>query len=221
MKTVVALSAVCLLAVSCSGDGSGESVGTTTSAPASSSSSAVATTTAEVDDGRPRANADHFHSTYLLYVCGEKVRPFVEDLREDITGIHTHGDALIHIHPFLERSAGKNATLGVFFTESLGHLSDTKLAIPSGEFEEGVDMCDGESAEIRVLKWSTVEDVSPTVHTEDLSSVRLDQRHERDGQLFTIAFVAESTPDRSIPRPDDTRLREYLGLPPVEVALGL
>lgn len=178
----------------------------------------TSTTIAEVDDGRPLANRDHFHSTYLIYACGEQLRPFGEDTRDDVTGIHTHGDALIHIHPFLERAAGINATLGVFFTESLGHLSDDVLVVPTGEYEEGVDTCDGEPGQIRVLKWDTIDDVSPTVFTEDLSSIRLDQPDEFHGQLFTIAFVSESTSNRSIPRPDDTALRRYLGLPPAEVA---
>jgi len=213
-----------LLIAACSADASdvsGTTAATTITSTSTTSTIAESTTTvAQVDDGRPRVNEDHFHSTYLLYVCGEKVRLFPEDVREDITGIHSHGDDLIHIHPFLERAAGQNATLGVFFTESLGHLSDDVLVVPTGEFEEGIDMCAGEPAEIRVLKWDTVDDVSPTVHTEDLARIRFDQPHAREGQLFTIAFVASSTSDRSIPRPDDTLLRQYLGLPPVEVALG-
>ena len=221
MRLLVTFSVSCLLVVACSGDGRDDfSVAVTTSTSTTSAAAESTTTVAAVADGRPRANEDHFHSTYLIYVCGEKVRPFPEDSRDDITGIHTHGEGLIHIHPFQERVAGKNATLGVFFTESLGHLSDHLIAVPSGEFEEGIDSCGGEPADIRVLKWDTVDDVSPTVYTEELAGIRFDQPHQREGQLFTIAFVASSTSDRSIPRPDDTLLREYLGLPPVEVALG-
>ena len=29
-------------------------------------------------------------------------------------GIHSHGDGLVHIHPFTAAEAGKNATLGKF-----------------------------------------------------------------------------------------------------------
>ncbi|MDG1489018.1 MAG: hypothetical protein P8R36_01905, partial [Actinomycetota bacterium] len=46
--------------------------------------------------------ANHWHSAYSVYVCDE-ISPsvYVNDSDDDRTGIHTHGDGLIHIHPFL------------------------------------------------------------------------------------------------------------------------
>lgn len=48
--------------------------------------------------------ADHWHSAYSIYVCDE-ISPWVyfDDSGQDTTGIHSHGDGLIHIHPFVTR----------------------------------------------------------------------------------------------------------------------
>ena len=60
----------------------------------------------------PVVNQDHWHAAYGVYVC-DAFRPPVTDVSsDDTTGIHTHGDGIIHTHPFVASAAGKNATLG-------------------------------------------------------------------------------------------------------------
>src|SRR5690606_25803270 len=41
---------------------------------------------------------DHWHQAYGFYVCDSFLPPLVAVVR-DRTGIHTHGDAVIHTHP--------------------------------------------------------------------------------------------------------------------------
>ncbi|MDE0804481.1 MAG: hypothetical protein OSA99_14305, partial [Acidimicrobiales bacterium] len=59
----------------------------------------------------PLANVDHWHSSYGFYVCDS----FQPDLPEFVApqngGNHTHGDGLIHVHPFATSRSGENATL--------------------------------------------------------------------------------------------------------------
>ena len=51
---------------------------------------------------------DHWHTAYGVYVCDE-LSPvmFPNDSSDNRTGIHTHGDGLIHIHPFVSSVTGQ------------------------------------------------------------------------------------------------------------------
>ena len=56
---------------------------------------------------------DHWHSAYDVYVCDTFRSKIV--LETDPNGIHSHGDGLIHIHPFNKLASGRDAVLGEFF----------------------------------------------------------------------------------------------------------
>lgn len=64
-------------------------------------------------------SGDHWHAAFAVNVCGEWLSDPAEfetaagnpGVR---TGIHTHGDGFIHIHPFYGSEGGDNATLGKF-----------------------------------------------------------------------------------------------------------
>jgi len=161
---------------------------------------------------------DHWHSAYGVYVCDELSPIFFEnDSVDDRTGIHTHGDGLIHIHPFVSTITGQYATLGAFFNENQTVLDDSTFELPSKVVLSENDFeCNGESAEIRVLKWNTLAAEKPVVFTENLRDVRLNE----NGQLLMFAVVAEGMDDSEIPRPDDTYLRQYLGLSEEQRPLG-
>lgn len=164
--------------------------------------------------GAPEARLDHWHSAYQIYQCGEIVPTvYPDDSVEDLTGIHSHGDGLLHIHPFISAVSGQFATLGVFFDEGEWELTDSSIELPSGTIIRESDFScggeDGEPAEIRVLRWNSVDAETALVFTEDLAKVGLSQ----NGQLFTFAIVDPSTDSADIPRPDDAFLRTYLGIP--------
>lgn len=62
---------------------------------------------------------DHWHASLDVNVCGQWLGPAPEfETRADSSdirvGIHSHGDGLIHIHPFNSSESGKHATLGRF-----------------------------------------------------------------------------------------------------------
>jgi hypothetical protein len=161
---------------------------------------------------------DQWHSAYGVYVCnGLDPSVFANDSKDDRTGIHTHGDGLIHIHPFVSTVTGQYATLGAFFNENQTVLDDSNFELPSKVVLSENDFeCDGEKAEIRVLKWNTLAAEKPVAFTEDLRDVRLNE----NGQLLMFAVVAEGMDDSEIPRPDDTYLRQYLGLSEEQRPLG-
>ena len=163
------------------------------------------------DNSAPRAGEDHWHSAYEINICGE-VQPIMpNDSVDDRTGIHTHGDGLVHIHPFLASVQGRNATLGVFFEEGGFSISDDRLVVPSGTYDEADATCNGNPAEIVVLKWVNVSADDPVVFRDGLADIRLDNNDPRRGQLFSIALVEQDADlDFAALKPNRDFLENYI-----------
>ena len=90
---------------------------------------------------------DHWHAAYEIWVCGEK-QPALPRFE---AGVHTHGDGLIHIHPFNSSEEGSGAALGKFFEYGGYTLTSDSLVIPGVALRNG-DVCqDGKPGQIRVL----------------------------------------------------------------------
>lgn len=129
---------------------------------------------------------DHWHSAYDIYVCDTFRAKIVDET--DPNGIHTHGDGIMHIHPFNSLASGKNATIGQFFAAYGGRIDDTSLVLDTGEeIVEGGD-CGGEPTVLKVARFDAQDrDRAPDVVTEDLADVR----YLKNLEAFTIAFVPE------------------------------
>ena len=177
--------------------------------------------------GPPRLG-DHWHSLYEIYECDDFIVDVYPNDFEDFTGIHTHGDKLIHIHPFVSTVTGQFATVGAFMREIEVEFDDSRIELPDGTvLDESGSECpspDPQSddpaiaepaAELRVLRWETVQAEKALAFTEDLRDVRF----LGDGQIFVFAFVHPSVDNADIPRPDDAFLRAYLNLPPEDQPL--
>lgn len=118
---------------------------------------------------------DHWHVAYGIYVCGAFL-PGPDNGRDPL-GIHTHGDGLIHIHPFSRTAAGANADLGLFFSSRGDRLDDRALRWEGDQWTEGEETCDGRPGEVVV--------VTPEARvTTDVAALRL-----VDCSWVTIAFV--------------------------------
>ena len=77
--------------------------------------------------GAPRSGEDHWHATYTYYVCGEKQpnAPTWEGV-----GVHTHGDGVVHIHPFSPPEEGQGARLTKWFDYGGGKLDGDEIRLP-------------------------------------------------------------------------------------------
>ena len=147
--------------------------------------------------------SDHWHSAYGIYDCAtQSYLPPVNDVGPDALGIHTHGDGLMHIHPFSANATGKGATLEVFLDQVQIDISADRIRLATGEeLEAGVD-CDGEPAVIQVLRWSdalAADTTDPEVITEDMEAARFLKNIE----AFTFARAplgADIPPPPSIPQ---------------------
>ena len=164
------------------------------------------------DLGGPPQLGDHIHVAYGINICGEFANP-IPEFESDI-GIHTHGDGVMHVHPFSSLGAGANATLGRFLKDAREgqppvdvSVSDTKLVYEGETFEEGEAKCDGvDDSELRVAYWKDVADTeaAPVITTGAFADLRL----TADGSGITIFY---GDPKAEIPLPPTAENLEALG----------
>ena len=131
------------------------------------------------------AVGDHWHTAYGIFVCDHFLTP-MQNIT-DVDGIHTHGDGLIHVHPFNSKTTGANADLGAFAKATGMTLTDTNIADEEfGSVKAGED-CNGKPMHLEVAVWDSAAATTPTIHTKDLASVAFD----RDLSVMTIAAVPD------------------------------
>jgi hypothetical protein len=138
---------------------------------------------------------EHWHAAYGFYVC-DAFQPPVTDAIEDRTGIHTHGDGIIHIHPFTNAYAGKNATMSAWGQTVDIQFGSNSWTLPDGtKYSNGYD-CSGQPAQLSVYKWSADDpSAAPQVFTSNFGDIKLDA----DRSVFTFAVVPDGT---EVPKPD-------------------
>ena len=127
---------------------------------------------------------DHWHAAYGVNVCGEWLPP-LRDQAPDESGLHTHEDGLIHIHPFSTRYTGERATLNAW-GEIVGlEVGEGSLTLPDRELSDGDD-CGGEPGVVRVAVWDAPGAGEPRLLESDPGDHALS-----DGEVVTISFQPE------------------------------
>jgi hypothetical protein len=135
---------------------------------------------------RPKVG-DHWHAALGVYEC-DHFAPNVKDSGRDPHGMHTHGDGIVHIHPFDRTASGANATLKVFVETVDMQLSATTFKLPgeSKTYKNG-DKCKGKAGEVEFYvngkRWTG----NPT------------QFRPKDQDLLVLAFVPSKTKVPTIP----------------------
>ncbi len=165
--------------------------------------------------GSPTIN-DHWHQAFGIYVC-DTFQPKLTGTKEEttvdsagntvlvnekfsLTGIHSHGDGIIHYHPNSSRSTGNRAKLGVFLDVYGLKLTDTSLEMPAdqgGEKWSTKDTkCDGKDTELRVRVWDDYKN-KDSFHdvVTDFNNIRI----TNDGMVIAVGFVPKGA---DIPMPD-------------------
>ena len=159
---------------------------------------------------------DHWHMAFGINVCGN-YRPDLGELVN--SGIHTHGDGLIHVEATNSAETGENATVGKFVRdyENGFSVTDTELSLPGGDaFVEGDDDCSGDDAQVAAYLWDDRQDDEPEIITEDIGGIRIG-----DQQLITFSFNppdAELGPPPSASSLNDPNAAEGGGAPGTSVA---
>ena len=154
---------------------------------------------------------DHIHQAFSINVCGEWL-PDIPEFESPV-GIHTHGDGVIHIHPFSQLGAGANATLGRYLKDARddGGLdisaSSSKLTYLEETYEEGEHECEGvEEPQLRLAYWPNVQDEAsePEITTGGFNDLRLTE----DGAGLVFYY---GDPDADIPKPPQAAQLAELG----------
>lgn len=145
---------------------------------------------------------DHWHSAYAIYDCTtESFLPDLADPQTPNSGIHTHGDGVVHIHPRGSDATGRNAQLSVFLDATRTAIEDdSRMTFPDREalVEDGAE-CGGEPAILQIARFAPGETTSTDVITEDLNDFRFEENQES----FTIALAPVGA---DIPPPPQTNL---------------
>jgi hypothetical protein len=133
-----------------------------------------------------------------VYIC-DHWAPNVP-LFESVDGIHTHGDGVIHIHPFTANAAGPNATLGFFIKAIPGgfKVSATELKFPkvagdtnpldAKDWKNGMKCPDGQTGKVKFT-------VNGKQQNFDASTWKL-----RNGDYLDVGFIDDSKPLPSNPQ---------------------
>lgn len=153
----------------------------------------------------PVANDDHWHSAFLISNCGTDLP--ATSLFENPDGLHTHGQGLLHLHPFNPSASGINATLGQYFDGAGAELTDSSFTtgfsdvFPTTMSE--ANGCGGESATLQLAVWENAfdETAEPEIITENLR----DFRFTSAGMAITLALVADG---EEAPRPPAERIAQ-------------
>lgn len=150
------------------------------------------------DNTRPLAAAtgragDHWHAAIGYYICGA-FAPNPPDTGQDPLGVHSHGDGVVHIHPFSAQSSGKRAVLGIYFDSTHLTVTSSKIQVPGVDARNNGDKCGDQVAQVRTKVWDSRD---PSDQGRIVTGNPRDI-HPTDGMLITIAFEPDGV---DIPRP--------------------
>lgn len=137
-------------------------------------------------DGPTRVG-DHWHAALGVDVCGsflDNAPPFEDRAgTETRAGLHSHGDGLMHIHPFAEDESGDSATVGRYFEYGGGRLTGDRIVAWQDTDVANGDACpDGTPGLVRWALNGVEQEGDPARYAP------------QDGDVITIAFLPAGSP---------------------------
>jgi hypothetical protein len=142
----------------------------------------VAMSTGSSEDEPPRVG-DHWHAALGVNVCGTW-QPDAPEFHERIgtvlqAGIHSHGDGLIHLHPYSSDESGGRATVGRFFEYGGWSVSASSIRFWNGTYDSDA-RCGDEPAHLR---W--------TVNGDERTGDDPADYHPEQGDVIAIAILPD------------------------------
>lgn len=135
---------------------------------------------------------DHWHAAYAIYRCDSFLPP-LNDVQADESGLHTHGDGLMHMHPFGTSYTGEGANIGNF-GENVGlEVTDTSFTVDGTELSNGDECDDGTEGTVQLKVWDNPDDPEGRLIASDLADYA-----PQEFSMWVLAFVPEGT---EIPKP--------------------
>ncbi len=160
-------------------------------------------------EASPPILGDHWHAAYGMYVC-DKFLPAFDSTKQDTSGIHSHGDNLIHIEPFSTRFTGSGANIGAF-ADGVGlTIGDDRVKVAGGEEFKNGDDCKGKPGVVQVKVWDSPLDQQGRFLKGDFADYA-----PKNGSLVTIAIAPQGV---EIPKPPSASAPEIVGASPAPQA---
>ncbi len=157
-------------------------------------------------DVAPKANTgqddtefDHWHAFLGADVCGAwmpNAPEFEKQAGSEVqAGLHSHGDGLMHIHPWSNAESGNNATVGRYIEYGGWKLSDDSMTLWDGKELKNGDKC--ESGEFQGQEAFVVWSVNGKMKTGDPADYKPDDR-----DIVAIGFLPKGV---ELPEPPDAQ----------------
>lgn len=165
----------------------------------------------------------HWHVAFGIYGCDKWLANIQENnealdadgnlLDKDFqaTGIHTHADGVLHVHPSGGKGTGKRAKLDTWFDLvdikiSEAGTNKTRIELPEGlgTFTDDDD-CGGKPGRWQALVWENAGDTGdPQKFIADIGEVRF----RNDGMAIALVFTNEDADLKSLKPETAARLAE-------------
>ena len=145
---------------------------------------AVSKSNKNTDDELPRVG-DHWHAALGVFVCGAEWLDPAPEFEQQANnpsiraGLHSHGDGLLHLHPFSGEESGRRTTLGRFLKYGGWKVGTKSLKVWGGAEHKNGDKCPGDSKK-GILRW--------TVNGEEQTSNPAEYRPQ-DQDVVGVYFV--------------------------------
>lgn len=95
---------------------------------------------------------EHWHAALGINVCGEW-KPNTPQY-EAATGIHSHGDGFIHLHPGSRAGSNERATVGLFLDQAGEAISDKAIQLADGTDLKNGNECPNLDKKAGKVRWS-------------------------------------------------------------------
>jgi hypothetical protein len=144
---------------------------------------------------------DHWHAALGVNVCGQWLPPAPQFEGRASNpgiqaGIHSHGDGLIHLHPFASDETGDDATVGRFMHYGGWELSSSSFTVWDDQVHRNGHACPtGGKGRVQ---WAVGRYGKPwpaNVRTGDPADYR-----PKNGDIVAMYFVPDGSP---LPEPPD------------------
>ena len=141
---------------------------------------------------------DHWHAAYGIYDCDHFLPPLTDVVTPDETGLHTHGDGLMHMHPFGTKYTGKGANLGNWGITTGLDVTDTSIKAAGIDKKNG-DKCGTKKGTLQLKVWNSPDDAKGHLIAKDFADY-----HPQEFTMWVLAFVPEGT---DIPQPPEDAIQ--------------
>jgi hypothetical protein len=139
---------------------------------------------------------DHWHVAYAIYDCDHFI-PSLSDVVQDQSGLHTHADGLMHLHPFGTKYTGTGAIIGSWGETTGLDVSDTSFKAAGIERKNG-DKCGSKKGTLQLKAWDSPDDAKGHLIEKDFADY-----NPQEFTMWTLAFVPEGT---EIPKPPEANI---------------